>query len=215
MMALTALPWVHKDKAKTSYEGGLYAAMDVISSGNAALAQQIHDSKRPSPFSAVLSNGTLRVGTLDTDIFLAIANSSFAHKAERLSADSFESLIDDAPDTQRIKLTFETPLALGSFGVDTAFPDARWLFGSLLHRWQSAGGPLIPDLQYGDVCCYCARLRMTKVIMSKYAQRAWKGYMGIIVPQDMAKWYHVLLRFARYSGVGRKTTHGLGQVRYE
>lgn len=214
MLAIVNIPWTHKNKARSSYAGALYAALDVIGSGDPKLAQAIHDSNSLPPFSASLIDGVLRIGCLTTDVFLAVANSPLAYKAQREREDSFESIVESAGDATTIKLVFVSPVALGVFGHATAMPDPRNIFASLIRRWQVADGPEVPELNYLDVSVIHASLRTHKIEIDNYAQRGWLGSVVYGVPAKQAKWFHVLARFSEYSGIGKKTTQGMGQVRY-
>lgn len=214
MLAIVNVPWMHKNKSRSSYAGSLYAALDVIGSGDPKLAQAIHDSNNLPPFSASLTDGILRIGCLTTDVFLAVANSPLAYKAQREREDSFESIIEAAGEATTIKLAFVSPVALGVFGHATAMPDPRNIFASLIRRWQVADGPEVPELNYLDVPVIHASLRTHKIEIDNYAQRGWLGTIVYGVPKEQAKWFHALAKFGEYSGIGKKTTQGMGQIRY-
>lgn len=215
MLAIIEIPWIHKDKAQTSYAGALYAALDVIGSGNPELAQKIHDANGPSLFSANLHRGVLRLGLLSSELFLSVANCRLSHKARRKAATSFDCLLDGAATSQHIKLKFVSPTAVNHNGVNTDFPITRHVFGSLINRWRAAGGPIVPDLKYDEVHTIGAIIKIVRADIGNYAQKGWVGSISYRVPEDVAKWYHALANFGEYSGVGCKTSQGLGQVRYE
>lgn len=211
MLAIVQIPWQHK--SNTSYAGALYAALDVIGSGNPELAQRVHDDNRLPPFSSSLYKGLLRIGTLTTDVFMAVAQSKLAYKAERLAVCSFDDIITKASNDRRVSISFLTPAALGGFGNQTALPDPKWVFGSLVNRWRRFGGPVIPELRYDESCIVLADIEVRKVEIGDYSQRGNVGQVVYLVPEDVASWYNALADFAEFSGVGRKTTQGLGQVR--
>lgn len=46
MLAIVNVPWIHKGRARNSYTGALYAALDVIGSGDPKLALGSYPSPR-------------------------------------------------------------------------------------------------------------------------------------------------------------------------
>lgn len=216
MLAVVNVPWLHKEKASTSHEGALYAAMDVIGQGDPALAQAIHDDTSPPPFSAHLQGGLLRIGCLTTDVFLSVAQSRLAHKAERESEDGFETLLRKASENplSTVKLVFASPVAFGLNGQSHLLPEPRFVFGSLIRRWRQFDGPEIPDLRDEETAVISVKIQARKRTLSKYVQYGFTGYALYRVPEDVACWYHALAMFAEYSGVGQRTSQGFGRVIY-
>lgn len=216
MLAVVNAPWLHKEKAKTSHEGALYAALDIIGQGNPKLAQAIHDDNNPPPFSAYLQDGVLRIGCLTTDVFIAIAKSRLAHKAERQQEDSFETLLRKASENplSAVKLAFASPVAFGLNRKSHLLPEARLVFGSLVRRWRQFDGLEIPDLRMEDVAVISVKIQAQKRMLSRYVQYGFTGYALYRVPEDVACWYHALAMFAEYSGVGQRTSQGFGRVIY-
>lgn len=216
MLAVVEVPWIHKEKASTSHEGALYAALDCIGQGDPALAQAIHDSTDPPPFSAYLDRGVLRIGCLTTDVFLAVAQSKLAHKAERTQEDTFETILQRAINKPTLKLIFYSPTSIGhrKAGRANLLPDPRLVFGSIARRWRQFGGPEIPDLREDETAVIAIKIQSRKRTLSKYIQYGFTGYVLYEVPGDVACWYHALAVFAEYGGVGQRTSQGFGQVRY-
>lgn len=220
MLATVEIPWLHKGNANTSFEGAMYAAYDVIGQGDGKLAQAIHDSADPPPFSASLHDGTLRLGCLTTAVFLAVARSPLAYKAQRVSEDSFETIARAAEQetSNTIKLSFLSPTSFGQHGRSHVMPNPRRLFNSLRHRWMMCGGPFVPDypdLSFDEIAVMAMRLRSRRVEMNKYTGYGSVGYAIYWLPAEARCWCHALARFAEYAGVGQRTSHGFGRVRYE
>jgi len=217
MLAIVNVPWMHKEKSTTSHEGALYAALDVIGQGDPALAQAIHDETSPPPFSAHLHDGLLRIGCLTTDVFLAVAQSRLAHKAERQQEDSFETLLRKASENppSTVKLVFASPAAFGLNGQSHLLPEPRLVFGSLIRRWRQFDGPAIPDLRECETAVISVKIQARKRTLSKYVQYGFTGNTLYRVPEDVACWYHTLSMFAEYSGVGQRTSQGFGRIIYE
>lgn len=217
MLAVVNIPWVHKERASTSHEGALYAALDVIGQGNPALAQAIHDDRHPPPFSAHLDGGLLRLGCLTTEVFLAVARSKLAYKAEREKLSSCADILKQARHSRTVKMTFATPTSFANSGRTRqhVLPDASRVFGNLVRRWRAAGGEEVPDLRYQEVTVIDARIATCRVALKKYRVYGFVGHALYEVPEDLACWYHTLAEFATYAGVGQRTSQGFGRVKYE
>lgn len=217
MLAIINIPWLHKGKNGQTFANPLFAALDIIGSGNPALAQAIHDSNNPPPFSAHLKNGLLRLGCLNYDVITAVAESNWSHKATLVAHTDFNRLLEDAPvHFGRIPLRILTPVSLGKHQAHTALPDPHWFFGSLLKRWRMYGGPELPDLQLDSTSLSHANLRIVTVELGRYHARGCVGSLTYVLRGDLSddarRAYHALACFAEYAGAGRKTSHGLGRV---
>lgn len=216
MLAIVEIPWIHKGKASASHEGALYAALDCIGQGNPALAQSIHDSTDPPPFSAYLDKGKLRLGCLTTDVFLAVAQSKLAHKAERTREDTFQTILARAINKPTLKLIFQSPTCFGRRGRSHLLPEPGLVFGALSRRWLQFGGPDIPELdKEGETAVIALKIQSRKRMLSKYTQYGFTGYALYHLPEDVACWYHALAYFGEYAGLGQRTSQGFGRVRYD
>lgn len=216
MLAIIEIPWRHQTVARTSHEGALYAALDVIGGGNPALAQALHDANTPPPFSAHLDSGLLRLGCLTTDVFLAVADSRLAFKATRVREDSFESILARAQSRPRtVGLAFVSPTCFARDGATHTLPDPASVFGALGRRWRAAGGPPLPDLRYAEVVVTRATVNSRKRTLAKYTVFGFTGRALYRVPVELTLWFHALADFAEYSGVGQRTSQGFGRVTYE
>lgn len=217
MLAVIAIPWRHQTVARTSHEGALYAALDVIGGGNPALAQAIHDANTPPPFSAHLEDGLLRLGCLTTEVFLAVASSRLAYKATREREDSFESILARAagrPPTVRLTFVSPTSFAANDRAAAHVLPDPEHVFGSLARRWVAADGPRLPELACRDVAVTFASVRANKTVLAKYTVHGFTGRLSYRVPEGLESVYHALADFAEYAGVGGRTSQGFGRVAY-
>lgn len=216
MLAVITIPWRHQTVARTSHEGALFAALDVIGGGNPARAQAIHDSNAPPPFSAHLADGLLRIGCLTTEVFLAVANSRLAYKATREREDSFETILARAEGKpQTVRLNFVTPTLFALDGGRHVLPDPAHVFGSLVRRWSAAGGPRLPEMGYAAVAVTYATITGRKRTLEKQTIYGFTGRVVYRAPADVAVYFHALADFAGYAGVGKHTSQGFGRVEYE
>lgn len=216
MLAIITIPWRHQTVARTSHEGALYAALDVIGGGNPALAQTIHDARRPPPFSAHLADGLLRIGCLTTEVFLAVAESKAAYKATREREDSFDTILARAADKPAaVALTFVTPTVFAHDGGRHVLPDPAHVFGSLVRRWSAGGGLRLPEMGYEAVAVTYATITGRKRTLERQTVCGFTGRVVYRVPAAVAVYFHALADFANYAGIGKHTSQGFGRVEYD
>jgi CRISPR-associated endoribonuclease Cas6 len=214
------VPWVHKEKANSSYEGALYAALDCIQQGNPALAQQIHEDKSPPPFSAMLENGVLRVGVLRRDVFMALNGSKLAYKAEIAKASTMSDLWQEASEVAptKVVVTLVSPVSFARANMMHVLPEPSLLFGSLHRRWHDMGGRTMPELSelnLGKVVVGSCELHSQRITTGKYIANGTTGKLTLALPLTTAVPLYALLCFGEYAGVGQRTTQGFGQMRVE
>jgi CRISPR-associated endoribonuclease Cas6 len=215
MLAVIHVPWLHKNKARTSHEGALYAALDCIGGGNPALAQALHNNDGPPPYSARLENGILRLGALTSEIILALDRSRVVNKAEIVRYTTFEQLLDEAVPSPTLRLDFVTPTAFGHSGMSHVLPEPRLVFGSLDRRWQLAGGPAGPEVDWTAVIVIHTKLETRRAEVGRYVQWGTTGHAIYRLLPEHERWASALAAFATYSGVGQRTSQGFGQVEYD
>jgi CRISPR-associated endoribonuclease Cas6 len=122
---------------------------------------------------------------------------------------------------RKISLYFASPTAFHSRGHNVPLPLPDLVFGSLASRWH-AYAPIVLDngirkVAAAQVLPNCYSLRTEAVRVKGGLQVGFVGRCEFTVLAENPYWrrvYHLLSAFAFYSGVGRKTALGLGQVRY-
>lgn len=121
-------------------------------------------------------------------------------------------------------MTFGSPTAFKSTqGYYVPLPQPELVFGSLLDRWNAFSSvPLSPALTavfYESMATESVDIHSQEV---KFGGGQWAsitGFMGRVTyrmqktSSDIRRAVNALAAFACYSGVGVKTTVGLGQVR--
>ena len=134
------------------------------------------------------------------------------------NAISYAQLYQQASESDRqIDFSFCTPTASRQNQYDCALPTRELIFNSLIKRWNQYSGielsktlvePIFPS--YFDI-----RTEIVTDSRSKFI-----GCVGVInfrimgdVEPLVIKQINALANFALYSGVGRKTTMGMGMIR--
>jgi len=149
-------------------------------------------------------------------------------------SDSYANLAGpaDAAATSGALLHFASPTSFHSEGVDLPLPLPGMVFRSVWRKWNAFSGlPILDDwLGVADRGLQIARIEDLNTWRWKFAEGgrgAVTGFVGNvrfglveescarlgIDPRDAREVLQTLARFAFYSGIGRKTSWGLGQVR--
>lgn len=126
-----------------------------------------------------------------------------------------------APAPERATLFFLTPTAFKKGGNYINYPDPRLVFQSLQMRYSELvdGDPepdddLIEELaSHARVSSY--NLKSTVFPLGKAKVASFQGRMTLQLtgPASLASFANLLVRFGGYSGVGIKTSMGMGAIR--
>jgi CRISPR-associated endoribonuclease Cas6 len=131
---------------------------------------------------------------------------------------TYAQLYDRASESDRIiTLSFSTPTAFRQGQFDTALPTRDTVFNSLLHRWNKYSGIEIERLAIESI--FPSYFNLNTEVASD-SRSKFIGCVGEVTYRLMGdldsvgiKNINALANFALYSGVGRKTTMGMGMVR--
>ena len=125
--------------------------------------------------------------------------------------------------TRRTTMRFLTPTAFKSEGRYAIFPQERWLLQALVAKWNFS----FPEMPLDDEDAIAALER--GLAITDYALRTTRyplknvkipGFLGTVtiesrLPAPLEEIWQLLLRFAPCTGVGIKTTLGMGAIRRE
>ena len=135
---------------------------------------------------------------------------------------SYEELLSAATVEHNITLHFLTPTAFRSEGKrNVLFPQPELIFGSLFNRWNAFSTIKIDaDLQpcfSSDILLSRYKLETRMINFGNYQETGFTGQCSFILADVLAmeqvQHINALADFAVYSGVGAKTTMGMGQTR--
>ena len=126
------------------------------------------------------------------------------------------------PKIREITFSFLSPVSFRFFDRDYPWPLPEYVFGSLADKW-SIGNPPFPidrsDLrEIARSLSPCRWHGQSRTVYFK-ADRGTLGFVGEFsysvahLPPEEQRLLLLLSKFAVFSGVGRLTGHGLGQVR--
>ena len=137
-----------------------------------------------------------------------------------ISTLTFEDILEDSHMSQDFILDFLTPTSFKKGNYDFILPDPYLIFKNLIRRWNAFSPQKIDYkvLQYvkENVVVSGCWIRSQKTQISQSAKIT--GFCGrvflyAVKSSDENKVLNSLLKFAEFSGVGRKTTMGFGKVR--
>ena len=134
------------------------------------------------------------------------------------NASTYAQLYEEANDrNSSINLTFSTPTAFRQGQYDTTLPTRESVFNSLLSRWNKYSGIEFPQIAIESIFPSFVNIH-TEILADSRSK-----FIGIIgevtykilgaVEPIQIKQINALADFALYTGVGRKTTMGMGMMR--
>jgi len=116
----------------------------------------------------------------------------------------------------RINIEFTSPTCFRSSGQTLLFPEPELVFGSLRDKWEYFSEIQLPIIDCKQINVSKYDLKTVMVPFKSYNLIGFKGVCNYILPTDspeVMKWaVNSLMQFAFLSGVGYKTTMGMGQV---
>ena len=132
----------------------------------------------------------------------------------------YSSLMEIEEIPSKVELKFLSPTTFRRNKVDLPFPLPELLFKGLVKRWLAFSNiPIEVDLRsyYDQIEVEKYDLKTQKVEFSNSGKLT--TFVGEVVynlskveNRESLKWFYILLTFSIWSGVGRKTTMGLGKV---
>ncbi|MBE8964705.1 CRISPR-associated endoribonuclease Cas6 [Nostocales cyanobacterium LEGE 12452] len=134
------------------------------------------------------------------------------------NATTYAQLYEEASDrNSSINLTFSTPTAFRQGQYDTTLPTRESVFNSLLSRWNKYSGIELSQIAIESIFPSFVNIH-TEILADSRSK--FIGILGEVtykvlgaVEPIQIKQINALADFALYSGVGRKTTMGMGMTR--
>lgn len=146
---------------------------------------------------------------------------------------SFKALYDKSSNTKDWQFDFASPTAFSQGEQDwggrkfLVLPDPTYFFDSLANAWNCFAPPEVEQVELKELRDYVERYvvitqHAIQTAILPFKQHSQLGFTGRVIYRLMAPrgsnptmtdWLNRLAALAFYSGVGYKTTMGLGQVR--
>ncbi len=133
------------------------------------------------------------------------------------NATTYQLIYDNASETDTIiKFTFATPTAFRQGKFDMTLPTKESVFNSLLSRWNKYSNIEFPGVNLESIYPSFFNIHTEIVADSRSKFIGFVGEVNYRIMGDVEaisiKQINTLADFALYSGVGRKTTMGMGMV---
>lgn len=136
---------------------------------------------------------------------------------------TFEELVETGFADSWMKMSLEalSPTSFRRLGRQILLPDPGLVFGTLQRRW-SEFSTVTPDTSLmerwpEDVLVTQFNVRTAVETFDRYKIIGFVGRVDYGIrteaPQYMRGWFRALAQFARFAGLGYKTTMGMGRVR--
>ncbi|OEH85139.1 CRISPR-associated endoribonuclease Cas6 [Desulfuribacillus stibiiarsenatis] len=136
---------------------------------------------------------------------------------ELISKETYYDFMAAGYQDSRINIEFTAPTCFRSSGKTLLFPEPELVFGSLQDKWEYFSEVQLPIVDFSQINVSKYELKTIMVPFKNYNLIGFKGICNYTLPSDSAevmKWaVNSLSQFAAFSGVGYKTTMGMGQVR--
>ncbi len=120
-----------------------------------------------------------------------------------------------------VEMRFSSPLSFKRRGINVPIPDPLLVYGSLWQKWQALSDVQVDEAVYEEMIESVALSGMdghTRVW--KFPHNMFVGFVGVAkyelikkVSDDSEKLFGALSQLAFFTGVGAKTTMGLGQCK--
>ncbi len=203
-----------------------------------SIAQRLHkEAKKPfsiKGFAVEDSILRLELALLEDSLYPAIIHSYYFPKKDlhirgvplnptggkglkEKKALSYQDILETLPH-RRLRMEFVSPTAFNRFKFDYPFPEPHLLFSNLLSRWNTFSEfplELTETEILNGVVIYEFEGSIQKFMIDQRLKRV--GFVGrvgfLIKDQGLAKKLSTLAFFANFSGVGIKTTMGMGAVK--
>ena len=137
----------------------------------------------------------------------------------RIEQCSARELLERAQPAQRIGMSFDTPTAFRKSGKHLLFPLPENVFGSLARKWNAFGDECLeidPDRIADSIMVQQFNIRTAMLEFGSFRQI---GFIGNVtfdlsdLDREHRRVIALLAEWARFAGIGAKTTMGMGQSR--
>jgi CRISPR-associated endoribonuclease Cas6 len=149
---------------------------------------------------------------LGQEIFITEVACQISPHVQILTSNSYEKLAQ-VPSQSRLELEFQTPTSFKQQNIIQPFPLPELVFGGLLRRWNTFAPEEIKFDRaewQGMIAQYDLKTQSLKMKADEIGSIGWIKYE--FPNPEQARIATILIHFAEYAGVGRKTAMGMGQT---
>lgn len=167
-----------------------------------------------SIFDALMQDKTICLESEDISFAIEKIESEYIPSARELMKQS-KALFNDAA---QIEVKLLTPTAFKQDGSYVLYPTAQMMIGNLINKWNSLNKDIVIDDPYAvneiNNGLSISRYRLKSVNYNLKGVKVF-GFVGDLtikarLPAPLLEIVHLLFYFANYSGIGIKSTLGMG-----
>jgi CRISPR-associated endoribonuclease Cas6 len=157
----------------------------------------------------------LKLGRTKIEVDEILTNSK-EHK--RCNVIEAKDLRNNSRSSKKIKLKFHSTTTFRDNDRHIIFPQEKYLFNSLLSKWKEFGGEklVVDSVDFSKIIISRYELESVMEEFKNYTIKGFRGYCEYELDNNLSldkiRDINLLADFSFYSGVGYKTTMGLGQV---
>ncbi|MBM7865804.1 CRISPR-associated endoribonuclease Cas6 [Heliobacterium gestii] len=148
-----------------------------------------------------------------------IGNTPLAIRAIGITKKTYEQLYTETECHNPIHVRFLTPTSFRQRGTQVVLPIPELVFGSLLRRWNQYSPMPFPESLAEEFAAIRIRKHNIRTELYRFDRYKIIGFAGDVVFEFATTnpvtpiLFNALARFAEYSGVGYKSTMGMGETR--
>jgi len=177
------------------------------------ITRPVFDAFSAVIFAAVARKGTITLNGAEFEVLEA------GLEQPNGGAATFEQLLSE-PGSRSV-VRFVAPTTFRRKGLNVPLPDPALVYGSLWQRWQAFSDVAVSEQIYEQMSDALAlRAADIHTRVWKFPRYAMTGFVGAAeyelvreVPAECAVLFAALTKLAFFTGVGYKTTMGMGQCR--
>lgn len=132
---------------------------------------------------------------------------------------SYKKLINASPKLDKVEVAFISPSCFKRLGMYSLFPTPELLLQGLKERFNLFSGIMLPE--FNDAEIFIAKYNL-KTIAVNFGKHHIIGFIGdcsyVVSPtanEEIKKQLGIYLNFAKFAGIGYKTTMGMGQIQFK
>ncbi|MZP30638.1 CRISPR-associated endoribonuclease Cas6 [Heliobacterium undosum] len=148
-----------------------------------------------------------------------IGNAPLVIRNIRVMKKTYEELYTESECRNPIHFRFLTPTSFRQRGTQVVLPIPELVFGSLLRRWNQYSPLPFPETLADEFTAIRIRKHNIRTDLYQFDRYKIIGFVGDVVFEFATSnpvspiLFNALARFAEYSGVGYKSTMGMGETR--
>ena len=163
----------------------------------------------------------IRAGSLSLRLDRIICDGNIRADSGVVAVEDFISGVKNFPPVKELCLEFLSPVSFRIDDFDAPYPRAELIFASLADKWNQAQMPAVADKKIIRELAGQIRLTLWRGESKRFYPNHDRGVLAFCgkffynieaLSNDIQKVFLLLAKFGEFSGIGRLTGQGFGQV---